>query len=227
MSTEKRLEPASFKLLASIAQLDKLSFPDCPIEEIVIIKKRKDEDCAKSFLAGYSGKNSNFRGKGEEFYAVYACLDEVIWDLLRKSKHIYFNDLLSNRSWDDLQPMSEEELLIGLAAHEVRHRVQQHSKIALFSSENKNKQKTKNPDLRAIIAFVAMKIEKTKFRIKKEFLEEFDARVIEYLAAKKWHEGATFQDLAKIVKENAEKIQEETSSYFLFFDTYIVPQTRI
>ena len=203
MILNKRSLPASFQLIKLIAELDKMVFEKDAIREIVFVEKEIGEemDC----FAGYHPEHESPEGK--EYYTVHECLDNKIQKVLPTQKHIYINEVLSHSSWEDLQTFTEEEFLVGLAAHEVRHRVQERFQTSLFSPEEKKK--TKNKDLKALLVLIEMKLKKEAFLTANDFLKEFDACIIEYLAAKKWHEGANFQEIVKIIKKSAEEFRED------------------
>jgi hypothetical protein len=206
-------EPAVIKLIRLIAELDKIIFPDNPIQEIRIITKEEDNNSTNPPLCGYSKGDL----QEKEHYTVFKHLDHVVWDVPSMGRHLYLKDFLKAHSWENFQPFTEEEFLIQLAAHEVRHRVQEHFKVSLFSpqyvEEIKRGKRAKDGNLEAIVIFLWMYYSMRK----KSDIKEFDADVIGFLAAMKFHEGINLQDLAKLIKEDARKIWEGQTPPFLFF----------
>jgi hypothetical protein len=200
---------ATFRLLSLLGLLDKLVFPANPIPIVIIAKNKQQEDPDSPFLH-YSYDNSS----GKEGYAVFESLDYRIKEVLKRRRHIYFNELLKLRSLEKLQPVSEEEFLVGLAAHEVRHRVQKLLNINLFSPEDA--ERAEDPDIKVLLMFVAITMTEKGLDSLPNFPEEYDAYVIEHLAARKRHEGSTLQEIAIIIKESAEKLLGDTTPDFLF-----------
>ncbi|MEM3448056.1 MAG: hypothetical protein QXP38_04135 [Nitrososphaerota archaeon] len=144
--------------------------------------------------------------RGKEHYEVYMHPDEkIIKDVeLEGSKY-------------------SQELLIGRAAHEVRHRVQHHFKISLlYDLLFEDEVKIKDPDLRDAVRYAEEFYDKLTSRgidlvqviglanIK----TEFDAIAIEKFVARKWR-GNNLLEIAKIVRMSAKQLKRRESS-FLF-----------
>jgi hypothetical protein len=110
----------------------------------------------------------------------------------------------AGREWEELPSFTEEELIIGIAAHEVRHRVQKEFRIRMIEPEDA--ENVLDPELEALIRFIAKVLE----RYPPQFSEpkgELDATVIEWIVSKLWHEGEKdVPRLVALIKESGEKI---------------------
>ena len=129
----------------------------------------------------------------------------------------------AGKEWEELPPFTEESIIVGIAAHEVRHRVQKEFQIEMIKPEDA--ENTSDPELKALIRFLAKVFEKYPPDLPSPKLveEEFDATVIEWMIAKLWHEGERdILKLATIVKEDWEKIKERNFSLFLFISSFLL-----
>ena len=111
-------------------------------------------------------------------------------------------------SYDDWEKPTMAELLISVAAHEVRHRLQQHG-LPMINAE-----KIKDYDdslFKDIAEHVSSLLEEEERQYKKEnrsaeYIErktsplELDARVIEMMTLIKLHSGTTKEDLQRLLK---------------------------
>jgi hypothetical protein len=155
---------------------------------------------------------------------------KVLLDLQRKSRKKTIAFELKRRrcpsagkEWEELPPFTEESIIVGIAAHEVRHRVQKEFQIEMIKPEDA--ENTSDPELKALIRFLAKVFEKYPPDLPSPKLveEEFDATVIEWMIAKLWHEGERdILKLATIVKEDWEKIKKERNLSFLFISSFLL-----
>jgi hypothetical protein len=143
----------------------------------------------------------------------------------------------AGKEWEELPPFTEETLIVGIAAHEIRHRVQKEFQIEIIKPEDA--ENTSDPELRALIRFLAKVFEKYPPDLPSPKLEEeFDATVIEWIVAKLWHEGKRdILKLVKIIKEDGKKLKERGvfpsfiywysyfRRFFLFSLTALYPAT--
>ena len=90
----------------------------------------------------------------------------------------------SGRS-EDFTKITLEEVFIGIAAHEVRHRVQHLLSIEWFSPEHAKT--IDDPYFRRLIEFRRFIF--ASHPPEGNYQREFDAKVIENLVVEKWHYG--------------------------------------
>jgi hypothetical protein len=103
----------------------------------------------------------------------------------------------------------ERAIIVGIASHEVRHRVQREFKVQLFSPEN------------AKILIPSQKVEAI-LKISKGLKKEFDAMCIELITVGLWLGGEkNLLRIAEIVKEDCQKIIKRVSPSFLFCSLFI------
>lgn len=96
-----------------------------------------------------------------------------------------------------------EEILIGLAAHEVRHRVQKHLPIKILSLEEIVKLHL-SYDLLVLAELINENIIKHHNLGEEEGKEELDAALIGHLVVKEWNKGKTPAEISQIIKMNLE-----------------------
>ncbi|MCK5591200.1 MAG: hypothetical protein KAI72_04520, partial [Candidatus Pacebacteria bacterium] len=111
-----------------------------------------------------------------------------------------------------------DEFLMAITAHEVRHRFTKLKKVNLFSSADAKY--VKDPELRFLINFVNKSFELNPPTTAPKD-EEFDARVIEHLALKQWHEQKSFEKIAEIIKTDPKKLREITPVLF-YLNSFIL-----
>lgn len=126
----------ALRLKDYIEKIDKIIFPDCPARVLIHNKASK-----RHFQAMYTHP----RLSGGDYYTVFAkglhkYLDSENKDILfidvKKDGHINFPSHL--RSLNSFTP-----LLLAIACHEVRHRMQCHHKIKFFVQDLTTKEKSK------------------------------------------------------------------------------------
>jgi hypothetical protein len=93
-----------------------------------------------------------------------------------------------------------EEALIGAAAHEVRHRIQQHLHIELFSFEAV--QEIDDYELLVLAMLINEFIIQPLAEDKKK--REFDAALIGHLAVKEWNKDKTPEEISQLIKMEPE-----------------------
>jgi RNA polymerase-interacting CarD/CdnL/TRCF family regulator len=100
--------------------------------------------------------------------------------------------------------MDLEDVLIGLSAHEIRHRAQENRLLELVSPEIAPKVKD---------TYVKRLIDFTKMLFKEQptsgvYEKEFDAKAIEYMAQEIWHlKGKDPAEIASLIKSGARELQ--------------------
>ncbi len=106
--------------------------------------------------------------------------------------------------WEEAHFPSPEEMIKAIAAHEVRHRLQDLG-IKMFSPEMKDKER--DPLLRMVIAFVAyikeVENDEKNGGYEKEWIndpKEFDALVIAYFILNKSRHCSTIFELVNLIK---------------------------
>jgi hypothetical protein len=122
----------------------------------------------------------------------------------------------AGKDWEELSPFTREEIIIGMAAHEVRHRVQKEFQIEMIKPEDAKN--ISDSELKALIRFLAKVFERYPPDLPPSKLkEEFDATVIEWIVAKLWHEGKRdILKLVTIIKEDGKNKREGCFSPLLF-----------
>ena len=179
-----------------LAALDRLVFPEDPVAINFSIRKH----CSGFLVAHHPNKNAETR------YNIYVDGLADLWEARKKERKSW---IPGNRRGHRLVKATREELLVSLAAHEVRHRVQSDCSPKKFSPKSANLVKDKF--IKSIIRFEALVLEedrktynkenKSKFFIRGRInRKEFDATVIERLIASKIH------------RKNAYSLREETAS---------------
>ena len=178
-----------------IGGLDRFVFPETPIGKISVITGRPESEGQR---IGYTSPKQ--AESGVEYYVIFLYgLDKAI-DKINK---IVQGGIIATERRKHLWELTPSEHLIGLAAHEVRHRVQYHLPIALFSPEILGD--IDNPHIRELIKFVSLLWE--KHPSEGDYHLEFDAICAELLAIETWHRGEKdFSKIASIVKSGAKEI---------------------
>lgn len=180
-----------YGIAKTIEKIDKLVFENNSIEEIIFIRGNIQE--GEGFTGYLSKENSR---DGRECYWIMSdvnrkVIDEFIpFDRVKKDGKIF-------------PPFSKEELFVRIAAHEVRHRVQSHFSINLFSP--KNSENAKDPYLKWLLTFLHRIFEISPPRHTPKKLE-FDAQVIEAYAGKIWVKNRNLIEVAKIVRGDAKTL---------------------
>jgi len=187
-------------LMKWIGAIDKKVFPNNPAEFIFGTKKHKWD-----FFAAFIDpeKNSNKRQ-----YKIYTRgLADLLKDekkakkALLKRKHSGYKSILISHTW--------QELFLGIAVHEVRHRIQHDLKIKMFSAKDIDRSDT---SLLGNILCLNKLIFETKKEIhieekrSKRYIQnrqkqvEFDASFIQKLVIQKIHGKNVYSLSDQIVK---------------------------
>ncbi len=96
---------------------------------------------------------------------------------------------------------SLEEILIAIAVHEIRHRLQYYYPERIFSPQDY--QDTNNEYLKRVFRYVEALCREI-YTSSEEFKKEFDAAVIEHIIVDKWHHNKrNFSEIARIVKSGS------------------------
>jgi hypothetical protein len=135
-------------------------------------------------------------------------IKEFIIEHAKETKHLYAK-MAGKKKWDDLPSFTLEELILAIAVHEVRHRVQ--NEIRMLTPED---------EINACDSELGVLIRLASFD-KDRAREEYDALVIESLIAKMWHSGIKdWKYIGKIIAEDGEKLlkREQILSFSFFID---------
>lgn len=172
-------EKTAQKITDTIGWLDKLVFPGNPVKKITLIKGRPKNP--RVYVSYIPSENTE---DGVDHYQICGYgLDKCIKKEMKAKRVILLYDDGAERiRWENLPKISEQELLIGYAAHEVRHRVQEHFKIEPFSPNLKD---IDSPYIRRIIKFIKILFEEGP--PEGDYKLEFDAKTIEYIVIEMWH----------------------------------------
>lgn len=178
--TEKEDEIATI-IAGYLDMMDKSVFPEKPIKNIFIVENPPLNDRGGSVL--YISEEKDISGEGEHYLICGYGIDKKI----EKAKEDPVKNILIKefgKSDQDTPIPSSEEVIIGLAVHEVRHRVQEYfSKKKLFTPEIANE--IKSDYLKKLIKFLEL-ICLDKPDVKGSD-RQFDALVIEMWCKEKWH----------------------------------------
>lgn len=188
------------KIADAIGWLDKLVFPGNPVKKITVITRRPKNP--RVYVYYIPSENTE---DGVDHYQIYGYgLDKYIKKEMEAIRVILIYDDGAERiSWENLPKISEHELLIGYAAHEVRHRIQEHFKIELFSPNPKN---IDSCYIRRVKKFLKRLFEETTPEGDYEF--EFDAKAIEYIVREIWHWGERdLSKIASVIKAGANELE--------------------
>ncbi len=189
----------SAKIAKRIKVLDNIIFPKKPAHiDLSIIKSDFGH------LVAYF--------PGEAQYIIYLDGIAEVFERMQKIKRfwLYSNNFLQY----GLNIPTLEELLISIASHEIRHRIQYQFSVKKFSSESIND--IKDNYLKAIVEFIALAFEK-KYQscIKKHKTEEyindrinnneFDAEVVEFLFINSIRQNPelSYEEIALLLKLEA------------------------
>jgi len=160
----------SVQLADDISKIDSLVFSD----GIPISYADSFSEHTAQYHPGSEEENQS------ELYIIYA---KGMSGKIAKGKNIFqFNKngklILKNSEGEEGIEITSEELLFGVAAHEVRHRVQKSSDFKKLVSRE-----------------LPMETDR----------REKDARMIEFMSMKALHAGKPIEEIAKIIKEKQEK----------------------
>jgi hypothetical protein len=198
-----------FKLKGFIETLDRLVFPDNPLDVEIITPSTHTH-------AGYCAREED----GKEFYVVFKHTDrKIIADF--KAKKQYIGD----------EEYSLEESLLESAAHEVRHRVQRNTQISLlYDLIFEERSKIKDPDLRDAVEFADNLFDNMMadgYDVVREIglaylKKEYDACIIGRFAVLKWRREKNLSKIARVLKIGSKELSESTLSDFLFEYSFVV-----
>ncbi len=189
----EKLEKNSEKLEELLRLIDGYSFPGNPLPvRIGRGKVEKVEEKDGGNILKVKGEAGLRRSKwGKEFYEVNQAIDR-----------------------ENLRDFYNLEKLIGIAVHEVRHRVQNLPRELLNEANFQNLKNFKNLEkeypiletlLKAFYESLPKKMKSEKQRVYRQ--REFDAEMVEHLARILWKKGIPLLEIAnKIMLQNARKI---------------------
>lgn len=201
---KRKLTDAEEKMVQRIAnvigKLDGLVFPENSINKITAVRAKPPSGFYR--FSYFSPENAE---DGIEHYQIYGYGVDKVINEERKKRVILLQELKRKEyEYEDLPKLTLEEILIGLAAHEVRHRVQYHLPIELLSLELLDE--IDNSYVRGLIDFIKLLYEEEP--PKGDYNLEFDAKSIEYMVIEMWHWGErNASKIASKVKAGAREIQ--------------------
>ena len=177
------------KLIPRIGALDRKIFPDNPATFDYVLKEPPEKE-----FVGFEIPEANEK---ERYYRIYLKNLAKTFNDVKKEERLPFFQIRGRGGAMKLLNYEPEEFLLSTAAHEIRHRVQKDVSAELLSSDSARS--VENPLLKAIIEYCELEFEERKRILTREGKsqeyinhimrpEEFDARVIEILAANKIHE---------------------------------------
>lgn len=180
-----KLSDEDFKIAKQISDfiegLDKILFPDKSIEVFVLQFSPPDEAERFRYCSEAPNFISNYRG---ELYLIFSGgLAERIKEEQQK-KIILFSEQEIEKETNDLLFLFQEEVLISIAVHEVRHRIQYHYPERIFSPQYR--QNTNNEYLKRLFTYVSLLCEQIS---PNSFIKEFDASLVEHFIVEKCHWG--------------------------------------
>jgi len=183
---------AASLLARALGGVDQLVFPENPIK-ILIIKQRSGNIGEK---VGYVSSEDST--DGEERYNIYAYgIDRYLEAIIKRSQKVVvmFDDQGRMVELEDLPLLTLKVLVIGTAAHEVRHRLQGYRRIRMFGPADADNE-TLSPRTRAHIGL------RKRFPAseQRDPAREFDAKVIELLAEEIcYEEGDLKENMANLL----------------------------
>lgn len=194
-----------------IAMLDRLVFPNNPIKTIHwITGKPSDFDSMRSTMVTsadcYIGYNSPEQSPdGEEGYHIF-CHEIDKWLEDRKKEPIVLmTKMLSGATFDQMPRLSEQEVIVGLAAHEVRHRAQSFLQFLYFSPEIIPALSDRY--IRNVIGLLKHCLDNTS-QPPGDYVREFDAKVVELIAQELFHfrKGGP-GNIASLIRSGANEVR--------------------
>lgn len=193
----------AFKLMVCVGAVDQTAFWDGAIPlEFIHSKSKQNED----FFAGYDSPDKN----PSESYVVFV---EGFHEAMKKNlarKMVLVGE--DGKFIKDAPLPTEEEFFLGVAIHEVRHRLQRQEGFKLFSA--KDIPNLKNP-LKKIAIYIR-ELKKASVEVEQEgknresviaYYEdpiEFDSSFVEYLARHRIHHGIALREFFDLVKVQPE-----------------------
>jgi hypothetical protein len=181
------------KLARIIKKVDKIAFPDNPIKKIKIIhrSRRKNE---KGTCLNYVREEEGDSLVGEYYELFVPDLREAIEQQKKEKIHLLLVKKKKGK-WINILFCTEEEIILAMAVHEVRHRLQRLFHVRLFSIKN-GKQ---IPSLKNLINLL-----ERNFGIElpeTSYAKEFDVKVIEHIVISGWRQGKRKpSDLRKAIR---------------------------
>jgi len=196
-------------LSKTIEKLDKIIFPENPIEVFVLTHPPPNESerfyyCsqAPSFITDYKG----------ELYLIFGGgLAKRIEEEEEQKSIILFKDSDLLKTIPPLFTL--EEILISLSVHETRHRFYNHFPERFFSPQDWKNTGNEYEYLRRVFRYVELLCREI-YTSSEEFKKEFDAAIVEHIVVEKWHHGMrNFSDIANIVKSKPEELLETLNKF--------------
>jgi len=199
-------EKLARKIATVLFNIDKIVFAENPIQKVEIIHKIPGGREKESHFHYVHGKQDK-SGSGEHYEVFVNGMRECIEKEIKGKKHL----LLAKKEkgdWVNIIPFSEEEVIIAIAAHEIRHRLQEISSIEKFSLKNAGEISS----LKNLIELVKKLFEIKPSKGNQE--KEFDAKVVEYIAAGWFHQGKDQpSDLVQAITAEPKSFEKNKESF--------------
>ena len=176
------------KIISALARLDGLIFPE---KQAIIGIVQRREPRKDEFRFSYISTSKRGSAKNTCYQIFVVGIEKAIVDE-EKKRIILIKEQERKVPYENWPFISEEEVIIEIVAHEVRHRVQDIILRERLAPEME--EKIVNRYLRGIIRYVRLLFEEEL--PKGDYNKEFDAKVIEFLVGEMWHWGE--RDLSKI-----------------------------
>ena len=192
----------ALELMACIGAVNFLAFG----KRDVLLEFRTKKGSNQDLLAGYNRAEE----KQPESFLVY--VKDLFKDVSEQLAQKFYS--LRNVNNENRPNKTKEELFLGVAVHEVRHRLQKQSGFKMFSIDEISSEKDET--IRKVLTYTRNLFEEEEKRFRKENRgekvvrnrispEEFDASATEYLAHNKLHEGMNLENFMLLVRSQPEK----------------------
>jgi len=193
---EKDLELAE-KISNSIEGFDRKIFPNNPTETMVFQERPPDEGSRFRYAPRVPNES------GDDYFEAYIIFAVGLYERIeneRRRKLILFREEEILRGLNEAPCYSLEEVLIGIAVHENKHKVDHYFPEKIFSPDHI--QETNNPYFRRLLIYVDGVTRQTYSpeQLERVFEKEFSAAVIEHFVVEMWHWGARdIPEIAEII----------------------------
>jgi len=186
-------------------EIDRRVFKQNPAP-VIIFEEEKEDDQGWVVGNGYI--------PSIDVYVIYAYIDEAVLREYEAINQIFSSSpfrKISEGHWEYPPFNNVEEFVVGVAAHEVRHRVQFKSSVGLVTPENW--ERATDPFLRSTIKVtelffkVLKKVEPSSPYIRDDIInKQFDAMIIEFIAGRFWGKTMDLGKIAEIVRKDAKDL---------------------
>jgi hypothetical protein len=185
-------------------EIDRRIFKQNPAP-VIIFEEEKEDD--QGWIVG-NGYISSI-----DVYVIYAYVDELILGEYEAFNRIFSSwpfRKISEEYQEYISFNNVEEFVVGLAAHEVRHRVQFKLSVTLVRPEDQ--ERATDPFLRLLIRVAELffksikRVEPSSPYIRDGINKQFDAMIIEFITVKLWRKTRDLEKIAEIVGKDAKDL---------------------